>query len=169
MIKPADILLVDFDGTLVGLDLDWHVARAEAMRRGLPPRVRAALENDRTGEYWHWLDAWELNASISWVNQNLIAVVNESRWAIVSDNGTPVICRAVERGVIPNPCAIAARLMGHPLKPASDVIQRALDALGITANDDVLVVGDNQFDAAAAASAGVRYASVRSFNGELTH
>jgi len=152
-------LLVDFDGTLVHIDAEWHEARAEAERRGLPASVRAALAADQTGEYWQWLDRFELGAAVVSIAGPLEGMLVDEPWALVTDNGAPLVERAISSGLVPLPTASVCRRFGRPLKPSPAALLEALTALGAAA-DHALMIGDSTLDEQAAAAAGVAFRHV---------
>ncbi len=155
----ASVLLVDFDGTLVHIEAPWAEARAEAKRRGLPESVRAALDADTTGEYWSWLDQFELEAHVTAVGGALVPLIGERPWAIVTDNGSPLVEQAVGGGVVPRPTAYVCRRFGRALKPSPAPLLEALTLLDVRPVD-ALMIGDSALDEQAATAAGVAFLDV---------
>lgn len=160
----APIYLVDFDGTLARIELPWELARDEARRRGLPAGVRGALEADPDGSFWRWLDCFEADASVAPLHALLHETLLDApfHWAIVTDNGAPVVARAVAQGLVPQPDAIVSRRWGRALKPDPAPLLEALEVLG-AGTDGVKMIGDSRFDEEAARAAGVDFVAVDRF------
>ncbi|MEY2460590.1 MAG: Haloacid dehalogenase-like hydrolase [Acidimicrobiaceae bacterium] len=148
--------LVDFDGTLVSVVLDWEQARDEADRRGLPRRIREAVALDADGAFRSWLDDFESSAELVPLHLPLHAYLQHSTWAIVTNNGSPVVDRAVEEGLVPRPTVVVAR-GSLPLKPAPDMLLAAVAELAHHVEPHPLYIGDSAIDRAAADAAHVPF------------
>jgi phosphoglycolate phosphatase-like HAD superfamily hydrolase len=158
------VRLVDFDGTLARIELPWEEARAEARRRGLPTGVRRALEADPGGAFWRWLDRFEVTATLHPLHPGLHDELAAApfHWAIVTDNGGPVVARAVSEGVVPPPDAIVSRRWGRALKPDAAPLLEALAVLGV-GRAGVTMIGDSAFDEHAALAAGLAFVPVERY------
>ena len=157
----APVRLVDFDGTLARIHLPWEAAREEAARRGLPAGVRRALDADHDGAYWSWLDEFEAGAIIQPLHPALHEELHDAafHWAIVTDNGAPIVARAVAAGLVPPPDAVISRRWGRPMKPHPAPLLEALEVLGTT-SAGATMTGDTSFDEDAATAVGIPFVSV---------
>ena len=144
--------LVDLDGTLVQLVLDWDRARDEAEHRNLPRRIASAISEDTDGAFRRWLDEFESTAEIVPLHAALHDYLRCRTWALVTNNGGRLIDRVVREGHIPHPDVVVCR-DGFPLKPAADQLFAAVTALARIVEPRPVYIGDSEIDKAAASAA----------------
>jgi len=158
--------LVDLDGTLVRLAIDWDIARAEGRRRNLGGTVGRALIADPDGNFHRWLDGFETQGAIHRINDPLHEYLSGRSWALVTNNGVSVVAAAVAARAVDRPTVVVARSYGRPLKPSPEPLITAARQLRVNTRTCVYI-GDRQSDAEAASAAGMPFRHVEDFCKEL--
>jgi phosphoglycolate phosphatase len=167
----ADLIVLDLDGTLVDLPVDWDALRselhAELEARGVVTRARGVFgileELQRTGETAAFVAcsdrvgaAEEQAAPRGPVNAALVAWLPAATpVAILSLNSNRAVQAALRGVELPGPIAQVVGREDAPVpKPDPAGLHRILDAQGVAAARAVMV-GDSPGDLEAAAAAGV--------------
>ncbi len=180
MAKPGAIkaVLIDFDGTLVRLRTDYESLRRDLVRAlpRLDPSLKsssildmlwrlrksaASPERRRVvASAYHLLDKYE------WAARSAARVIPEGRelcvsidqaglaWAIVSNNSRRIIEDRLDVLGFPEPNEIVARGNRRAHKPDVSVGRLALERLGVSC-EDALLVGDSNIDRQLGTSLGI--------------
>jgi HAD superfamily hydrolase (TIGR01509 family) len=168
MAQPIRGLLLDFDGTLVDLRCDWtglrHELSALLSSHGvspLPPieRLLTAAPPVRAAVLAR-IAAFESRAvPESPVLDGAAALLERvvhagARFAIVTRNCKDTVVQAFERHRLPAPAVIIALDDDARPKPHPEAAERALTALGLAAEECILV-GDSRYDLELGRAAGL--------------
>ncbi len=176
--------LLDFDGTLVDLPIDWerlrqdvsglfsrfgiggaggplHASLSRAMEslkaRGVSSFDRARLRRD----FNRIMTAAEMEAAAGATERpgarDLLQKLEDGGWATIIQTSNSVDCvDAVLRGLsLPKPGAVVGRETTRYPKPHPSGVRRALGALGVSSRHAV-VIGDGDFDIQLGRSIGAR-------------
>ncbi len=182
MSARAKLVVLDLDGTLARLDVDWAslhaIARAWARAAGVAvarPGVLSTIEALRAAGQppaaaaASWLDALvalhereaaarcPLNAALlEWLREQQ----PQAGLAVLTLNGRAAARTALARAGLAGRVAVIVARGEAPAKPAAHGLVRILESVDCTP-DRALLVGDSAVDAACARSAGVPFVPVQ--------
>lgn len=171
VLNEYDYIILDFDNTLVSLDADWDVLKANLVELFGPfKHIDDLIDEDNKDEIYGIISEFECQQEfrINWPLVKYIKYNRDKSYAICSNNVTTVVEKTLKALRIYNyfDIIIGRDNIMH-VKPSGEGIEKIIDNFNVE-RTDIIYIGDNKNDQIAADNCNIKFHRTTVFDNKKT-